>query len=137
MASRSRRVITKIVEVMVPLFGPTHDQDEIFISNGNHELVIETNYVPTEVWLTFTEQVGIPVCGGNVDKVGVTLLPKGFILSAQIYSNIRGIRWLAVLDPTLPITGTGPYGDDRFQLNKEAMNFIVDRENLEQLDEDE
>lgn len=113
MASRKRKIITFIKEVMVPLFDLHHDQDEIFLAAGDYELVIETNYVPTKVWFTFTEQEGIPVCGGNIDKVGITMLPKGFILIAQIHSDVRGIRWLAVLDPSLPIPGPGAYGDGR------------------------
>lgn len=117
MASRTRRIITLIKEIMVPLFDLNHDQDEIFLAAGDHELVIETNYVPTKVWFTFTEQEGIPVCGGNVDKVGITMLPKGFVLTAQIHSDVRGIRWLAILDPSLPIPGPGAYGDGRGMMN--------------------
>lgn len=113
MASRKRKIITFIKEVMVPLFSMDHEQDEIFLASGDHELVVETNYVPTKVWFTFTEQEGIPVCGGNVDKLGITLLPKGFVISAQIHSDVRGIRWLAILDKSLPIPGGGPYGDGR------------------------
>ncbi len=69
-----------------------HDFVEGFITlnQGHHEITVNTEIVPSEVFLSI-RPVGIPVCVADIDMVGYTLLPDGFVLYADIKSNVAEI----------------------------------------------
>ena len=67
------------------------------LSNGQHEVEIVLRREPHQVWFTFEDEQQLPVCMGDVDKLGVTITPTGFILYADIESTSRVIKWCAHL----------------------------------------
>lgn len=93
MASRSRRVI---IPVVVPMFDIASESDILYLDRGQHEVQIVTQQPVRSVWFSFDDSLGLPVCQGNVDKIGVTILENGFVIYGDINSNSRGIRWFAI-----------------------------------------
>jgi len=66
------------------------------VNCGRHEIEIDTDVKPTEVWISFDDERGdIPVCQGSVDTVGVSVTRDGFILNLNIQSTKRRLRWIA------------------------------------------
>lgn len=101
---KSKNLIPKIIGAALALiFGQKYENDTLELSNGIHEIEIEIGEgdeceTPNRVWVSFDDESGdLPVCGGNVDKVGVVKTHKGFILYADIKSTSRVIRWFASL----------------------------------------
>lgn len=73
-------------------------EDRIILTTGSHEIEIHRPGLHIDrVWIDMEECMGVPVCHGQVDKVGVHLSHSFFILYADIFSNIRTVRWRAVL----------------------------------------
>lgn len=70
---------------------------EIDLTTGHHEIKIDTCSEPFHVWFLLENNNGVPVCHGNVDKVGVEVGDKFFTLYADISSSHREVRWMAVL----------------------------------------
>lgn len=66
----------------------------IELNHGSHAIEIDTCHRPRCVWLTVIERGCLPVCHGNLDKVGVQIMPNGFILHADIQSNKAKVKWL-------------------------------------------
>jgi hypothetical protein len=58
----------------------------ITLNQGTHEVVVKTEVSPSEVFLS-VRSIGTPVCNGDVDMVGYSVLPDGFILYADIKST--------------------------------------------------
>lgn len=94
---RYPKTIEKLIEVMVPLFDLNFEQDEIVLGAGQHEVVVETERPVKRVWFTFAGVRGIPICQGSPDMVGITVIPEGFVINADIKSDRRGIRYFAIL----------------------------------------
>lgn len=62
----------------------------ITLNQGTHEITVKTDIVPSIVFLS-VRPIGTPVCVGNIDMVGYSLLPDGFVLYADIKSNVAEV----------------------------------------------
>lgn len=96
---RSRISIPKVIgATLARIFGQNYENDSLELNNGRHEIEIELGKKPGRVWVSlYDEQGDLPVCGGNVDKVGTVDTDNGFILHADIHSTSRKVRWFASL----------------------------------------
>jgi hypothetical protein len=65
----------------------------ITLNQGNHEITVATDSAPTAVFLSVSP-IGTPVCSGNIDMVGYSLLPTGFVLYANIMSNSAEVCYI-------------------------------------------
>jgi hypothetical protein len=70
---------------------------EFTVSQGTHEVTINTDSEPQRVWISL-EDTGVSalaVCMGNTDKVGATIIPEGFVAHVDIQSTERTVKWYA------------------------------------------
>jgi hypothetical protein len=97
MASRSKRTV---VEVYVPIFDLNSKSGELDLASGVNDVCVECDGQPTKVWFCFEDaneaNGGIPVCAGEIDRVGISIMPNGFIIHAAISSNSRTLKWQAI-----------------------------------------
>jgi hypothetical protein len=97
MASRSKRMV---VEVFVPIFDMNSKSGELDLASGVNDVCVECDGQPTKVWFCFEDaneaNGGIPVCAGEIDRVGISIMPNGFIIHAAISSNSRTLKWQAI-----------------------------------------
>ena len=87
-----------ILDTLAHLFGFATEKvvsGKIDLSHGKQELVIKLNGNPWAVWTSFKNTANIPCCVGDVDMLGVEIIPNGFILYADIKSVSRHVRWFA------------------------------------------
>lgn len=75
----------------------SYKEDFVILSAGNRQIEISCGEEIESVWISLSDFEGVPVCHGQIDKVGVELGTTYFILHADIYSNVRTIRWKAKL----------------------------------------
>lgn len=81
------------------LFGMTKPKinsssGNIILGYGQHEIVIKTDNIPCKVSLNITQPCdSTPVCHGDINKIGVTILDIGFVLHADIKTNTCCIEW--------------------------------------------
>jgi hypothetical protein len=75
-------------------------EGSVVLQSGNNVIEVVTRKPPAEVWLSFSDGA-IPTCTGNLSKVGYTLSPNGFILYADVNSNVLQVHWTAVFDLSL------------------------------------
>jgi hypothetical protein len=112
---KSKNLIPRLIgDALTMIFGQEYENDIIALSNGKHEIEIEVDQccrrrhecddedtdekIPGRIWVSFDDEVGnMPVCGGNVDTIGVVKTERGFILYANIHSTSRVVRWFASL----------------------------------------
>lgn len=73
-------------------------QGSIILQSGNHVVEVRTRREPVSIALSLTESYGMPVCNGDVDKIGYTILPNGFIIYADIVSDTVQIEWNALFN---------------------------------------
>jgi hypothetical protein len=68
---------------------------EIILGFGLHEIVIKTEGgQPAKVALAIKDPCDqMPVCYGDVNRIGVTLTGDGFVLYADIRTNTCCIEW--------------------------------------------
>lgn len=92
-----RRRPANIVIVEVPYTEFEHERGEFYLGPGSHEVEIVTKSQVYRVWLHSESEDDIPVCHGNVDKYGVTVMPTGFVVYAEINSTGALIEWIADL----------------------------------------
>lgn len=67
---------------------------ELILSHGKHRIYIVTKFTPNKVWIspaTPTHATCNPI---EDDEFSVTVVDKGFILSADIKSEKRKIEWM-------------------------------------------
>lgn len=94
-------VIDILTLALARIFGQSYQTNTIELDTGRHEIAVSTKEEPLRIWFTFgsedddEEDVVLPVCQGNVDKVGYTMAECGFILYADIHSTRRKVRWFA------------------------------------------
>ena len=83
----------------------------ISLANGRHEVQIQTdplNGKPYKVYIWVSEPTpGVCVCLGDVNLVGSTIVPDGFVLYADIKSNVADVYWLIEYDSNPIDTDTG------------------------------
>jgi len=95
-----REVPEKIIVKEVPVLGKHQDKGVLHLNKGTHSITVETKREPEKIWVSFKEEdIAIPVCHGDVDRVGVTMTPEGFVVEAEIFTDTRTIEWLAELTP--------------------------------------
>jgi len=73
-------------------------QDEVTVDTGNQEITVNLPGKPLRVWFSLGDDCCPPVCQGNVDKAGATLLDNGFVIYAEITSTMRIIKWFAIME---------------------------------------
>lgn len=67
----------------------------IVFSTGDHEIVVETNSDPKEVYLSTSEPCdSIPTCAGDLNWTAARIIPGGFIINAKIKSNSCIVKYL-------------------------------------------
>lgn len=79
-------------------FFKKYDEGQAFLPSGTHAHKFLTRGKPKQVCISELCGKGVPVCGGNVNYYGVTLLDDGFILYAEISSDSANVEWQAVLE---------------------------------------
>lgn len=72
-----------------------HIDGSITLNQGNHEVAIKTECAPKNVFLSVCAG-GVPVCSGSIDMVGYNILPDGFILYANVQSNVVEVKYIVV-----------------------------------------
>jgi len=65
----------------------------ITLNQGHHEITVVTEISPEQVYLSVSP-IGAPVCNGDIDMVGYSLLPDGFVLYADIKSNSAEVCYI-------------------------------------------
>lgn len=73
------------------------EQGSVILQNDSHAIHVQTRRAPDEVWLQLANSESIPVCQGNLDKVSYTVVADGFILYADVASEVLSVNWLAIL----------------------------------------
>jgi hypothetical protein len=68
---------------------------EIVLGFGQHEVNIQMDSTPCKVSLSMrTPCASTPVCHGDINKIGVTILENGFVLYADIRTNSCCVEWV-------------------------------------------
>ena len=110
------RVIKKTVEKIVgkPMKDFPHDEGELTVGSGIHEIAVKTKNKlkvvkaqakgdkdaakqPIRVWVSLEEGGALPVCGGDLDKSSTEITDDGFILHLDIKSTERLVKWYVEL----------------------------------------
>lgn len=67
---------------------------DIVLGFGQHEVIIKLENTPCKVSLCIaTPCDSVPVCHGDINKIGVTILENGFVLHADIKTNTCCVEW--------------------------------------------
>jgi hypothetical protein len=67
---------------------------DVSLGYGCHEITVKTACGPKDICLsTNNDTCDTPVCQGDVNMVGYSLLPDGFVLYADIKSNTCVVSW--------------------------------------------
>ncbi len=96
MAKKKHTGIECLIQVLEALADCECDhvvEGAITLNQGHHEVTVKTNCPPHQVFLS-VKPVGTPVCVGDVDMVGYLLIPDGFVLYADIKSNIAEVFYV-------------------------------------------
>lgn len=79
---------TNILEVL-----QSFQEGSIVLPYGQSEVVVLTRKTPIEVCVGFTDDGNMPVCQGDINKVGYTIIPDGFIVYGDISSNSAQLEY--------------------------------------------
>ncbi len=84
-------------KILSQLFPHKYQTGELAVlANGNPEQIsIILDFTPKEVWLELKEPDDVPVCTGGADCFDKHIIHHGFVLSINLSSNMRLIRWFA------------------------------------------
>lgn len=82
---------------LLNLLGLNYITDVIVLSSGYHDIQIDLPGEPKKVWFCLEDQCGVAICHGDIDSVGIELGDYFFTMYADIYSDVRVIRWFAIL----------------------------------------
>lgn len=67
---------------------------DIVLSYGHHTVTIPTSAQAQRIWLSVDEDnATIPVCCGNINVVGAKIIDHGFVLCADVKSDLVEIQW--------------------------------------------
>ncbi len=67
---------------------------EILLGYGVHEVEVDVDGMPCRVYFTVKDpENGCCVCHNDVNKIGITVGPKGFIIYADIKTNTCSVEW--------------------------------------------
>jgi hypothetical protein len=71
---------------------------DIVLGYGLHEIKIAVEKHPTNIAMSIQDPCdGCPVCHGDINKIGVTILDNGFVIYADIRTNTACIQWACEL----------------------------------------
>jgi hypothetical protein len=73
-------------------------EGELVAQNGHSVVEIVTKKPPLEVWVSMKSFGNLPVCHGDISKVGYTITPTGFILYLDVAENSLEVGWSAIFD---------------------------------------
>jgi hypothetical protein len=67
---------------------------EIVLSHGNSVVTVPTNAQGKRIWVCMDEPPhSIPVCCGDVNLIGVKLTDHGFVICADIKTDVCIVEW--------------------------------------------
>jgi hypothetical protein len=76
----------------------SYQQGSVILQAGKNVIEISTRKPPAEVWVSIKNSGGIPVCQGNLDKISYTISDVGFILYAEVISDVLEIQYNVFFD---------------------------------------
>jgi len=76
------------------LFGNSASGNLIVSSSIPH-VDIKTGWTPKQVFISFENDCGTPVCGAHQDWFDVKTVHHGFIIHCNVKSSFRKISWIA------------------------------------------
>jgi hypothetical protein len=89
-----------LIQVLEALVGDSDCQSNhhevegcITLNQGHHEITVTTDECPERVFLSVLP-ISTPVCVGDIDMVGYSLTPEGFILYADIKSAVAEVCYI-------------------------------------------
>lgn len=74
---------------------PYRDIGEYVVPHGKHEVKFELEYPIVNVLIACPSEE-LPVCQGDLNWFAVTLLPRGFILHADVKSDFAEVTWVTI-----------------------------------------
>jgi hypothetical protein len=87
----------RLFSLLFGLFGRRAVAGSIYlVLNGKKEIEVRTGFTPKEVWIRPMEPKGTPVCLGDCDAFDVKVIPHGFILVADLATEMREVQWIAL-----------------------------------------
>jgi hypothetical protein len=87
----------RLFSLLFGLFGKKAVMGTLFlVLSGRKEIEVRTGFTPREVWLRPLEPTGAPVCLGGTDSFDIKTIPGGFILVAQLATELREVQWIAL-----------------------------------------
>lgn len=110
-----KKTVEKIVEVGKPMKDFPHDEGEMTVGSGVHEIAVKTKNKlvkaqakpdkkkdkpedqPTRVWISLEESGALPVCGGDLDKASTEITEDGFVIHLDVKSTERLVKWYVEL----------------------------------------
>jgi hypothetical protein len=66
---------------------------KIILPHGKYDLMVPTNAPPKSVWISEAASGPVQVCHGQGNYYGVSTLPDGFVLHADIATESAEINW--------------------------------------------
>lgn len=71
----------------------TFQEGSLILQSGKNVIEIPNRKSPSEVWISIKNGSNIPVCNGDLDKISYTISDNGFILYADVVSDVVQIDW--------------------------------------------
>lgn len=81
---------------ILAILGAQSKSGFIALASGNQTVEIKTGWTPSQVWVNIGHSSHVPCCGGGEDMFDITIIKHGFIFTANIKSNCRKIKWIAI-----------------------------------------
>ena len=70
-------------------------QGSVVLQAGNHGVEVITRKTPVDIWVSLKNSGDMPVCNGDIDKISYRLTKDGFILYADVVSEVIQVEWYA------------------------------------------
>lgn len=68
-------------------------EGSVTLPYGSSEVLVLTQRMPKEVWLSVQETGNLSVCAAGVDKFGYEVIPDGFVIFADIQAENVVLDW--------------------------------------------
>lgn len=81
--------------VKVPYRDFPHDEGYVQLCHGFNEVFIPTKLTPLHVWLNLDNYEGVQCCLGSVNTISSYNTQDGFVLIANITSEVAYVKWVA------------------------------------------
>lgn len=83
--------------IFLRCFGIVCSESSAVLCHGFHEIEIDLYpKKPQYIWVRFCHHQGVPVCQGDVDRIGIVRKDNSFVICANINSEIRQIHWFVI-----------------------------------------